>query len=130
MEMMAWWSPVASAVATAPSVKVTDAQGNAVSGVSVTSPSGAPTDIAISDFGAYRQIRIGSPSQTITGTADYVVTYRLEHIVNDIGDGTAEFYYDLVDTSNLQRQILHGEGWIGRPKLESAAARLREVAGS
>lgn len=34
---------------------------------------------------------------------------------------------DLVDRSNLQRQILHGEFWIGKPKLESAAARLREL---
>ncbi|MCX6867352.1 MAG: molybdopterin-synthase adenylyltransferase MoeB [Verrucomicrobia bacterium] len=34
---------------------------------------------------------------------------------------------DGVDASNLQRQILHGESWIGKPKLESAAARLREV---
>jgi adenylyltransferase/sulfurtransferase len=34
---------------------------------------------------------------------------------------------DVVDASNLQRQILHGESWIGKSKLESAAARLREV---
>ena len=34
---------------------------------------------------------------------------------------------DTVDRSNLQRQILHGESWVGKPKLESAAARLREV---
>lgn len=34
---------------------------------------------------------------------------------------------DVVDTSNLQRQILHGESWIGKPKLESAAARLQEA---
>ena len=34
---------------------------------------------------------------------------------------------DIVDASNLQRQILHGESWVGKPKLESAAARLREV---
>jgi len=34
---------------------------------------------------------------------------------------------DVVDASNLQRQILHGESWVGKPKLESAAARLREV---
>ncbi|MBK1882931.1 molybdopterin-synthase adenylyltransferase MoeB [Luteolibacter pohnpeiensis] len=34
---------------------------------------------------------------------------------------------DVVDASNLQRQILHGESWIGKPKLESAADRLREI---
>jgi len=34
---------------------------------------------------------------------------------------------DVVDVSNLQRQVLHGESWIGTAKLESAAARLREI---
>jgi sulfur-carrier protein adenylyltransferase/sulfurtransferase len=34
---------------------------------------------------------------------------------------------DRVDASNLQRQILHGESWIGKLKLDSATARLREV---
>lgn len=34
---------------------------------------------------------------------------------------------DVVDVSNLQRQVLHGESWIGKPKLESAVARLREI---
>jgi molybdopterin/thiamine biosynthesis adenylyltransferase/rhodanese-related sulfurtransferase len=34
---------------------------------------------------------------------------------------------DTVDRSNLQRQILHGESWVGKPKLESAADRLREI---
>jgi len=32
--------------------------------------------------------------------------------------------FDLVDESNLQRQILHDTGWVGRSKLESAADRL------
>lgn len=35
--------------------------------------------------------------------------------------------FDDVDLSNLQRQILHGESWIGKPKVESAAARIREL---
>ena len=35
--------------------------------------------------------------------------------------------YDDVDLSNLQRQILHGESWIGKPKVESAAARIKEI---
>lgn len=34
---------------------------------------------------------------------------------------------DVVELSNLQRQILHGQAWVGQPKLDSAAARLREV---
>jgi adenylyltransferase/sulfurtransferase len=34
---------------------------------------------------------------------------------------------DVVDASNLQRQIIHGESWLGKPKLDSAIARLREV---
>jgi sulfur-carrier protein adenylyltransferase/sulfurtransferase len=34
---------------------------------------------------------------------------------------------DVVDASNLQRQILHGGSWVGKPKLESAAARLKEI---
>jgi adenylyltransferase/sulfurtransferase len=35
--------------------------------------------------------------------------------------------FDLVDLSNLQRQIIHGTGAVGRPKLESARARLADV---
>ncbi|MCS6842842.1 MAG: molybdopterin-synthase adenylyltransferase MoeB [Caldilineales bacterium] len=35
--------------------------------------------------------------------------------------------YDTVDLSNLQRQVLHGESWLGKPKVESAAARLRDL---
>ena len=35
--------------------------------------------------------------------------------------------FDLVDRSNLQRQILHGTSAIGTPKTESARARLRDI---
>ncbi|MFC4993697.1 molybdopterin-synthase adenylyltransferase MoeB [Rubritalea tangerina] len=34
---------------------------------------------------------------------------------------------DHVESSNLQRQIIHGESWVGKPKLESAKARLLEI---
>src|SRR5512147_534437 len=35
--------------------------------------------------------------------------------------------FDVVDSSNLQRQILHGTKDVGRKKLESAAERLGDV---
>src|SRR5947208_11862135 len=35
--------------------------------------------------------------------------------------------FDVVEFSNLQRQILHGTSDVGRPKLDSAADRIAEV---
>ena len=35
--------------------------------------------------------------------------------------------FDLVDRSNLQRQIIHGTAAIGTPKIDSARVRLRDV---
>ncbi|RME54637.1 MAG: molybdopterin-synthase adenylyltransferase MoeB, partial [Caldilineae bacterium] len=35
--------------------------------------------------------------------------------------------YDVVDVSNLQRQILHGQDDVGRPKVESARDRIAEI---
>ena len=35
--------------------------------------------------------------------------------------------YDVVDYSNLQRQLLHMTRDVGRPKVESAAERLRAI---
>src|SRR5256885_6871702 len=35
--------------------------------------------------------------------------------------------FDVVDASNLQRQLLHGHDDIGRPKVESAAETLRSL---
>ena len=34
---------------------------------------------------------------------------------------------DVVDTSNLQRQVLHGSSQIGRPKVESARDRMQDI---
>ena len=35
--------------------------------------------------------------------------------------------FDVVDASNLQRQIIHGTKDVGRPKIESARDRLRDI---
>ena len=34
---------------------------------------------------------------------------------------------DLVEKSNLQRQVIHGTNWIGKPKIDSAKARILEI---
>jgi adenylyltransferase/sulfurtransferase len=35
--------------------------------------------------------------------------------------------FDIVDRSNLQRQIIHGTSWVGKPKIQSAKARILEI---
>src|SRR5438128_679056 len=35
--------------------------------------------------------------------------------------------FDVVDFTNLQRQIIHFTSDVGRPKLESAAEKIREI---
>ena len=56
---------------------------------------------------------LGSPA------ALYLAAAGIGHI------GIVDF--DVVDESNLQRQVLHGTKDVGRPKLESARARIADV---
>jgi len=35
--------------------------------------------------------------------------------------------FDVVDRSNLQRQVIHGTSWVGKPKIESAKDRIHEI---
>ena len=35
--------------------------------------------------------------------------------------------FDVVDSSNLQRQIIHGTSWVGKPKIQSAKDRILEI---
>jgi molybdopterin/thiamine biosynthesis adenylyltransferase len=35
--------------------------------------------------------------------------------------------FDVVDSSNLQRQVIHGTSWVGKPKIESARHRILEI---
>jgi molybdopterin/thiamine biosynthesis adenylyltransferase/rhodanese-related sulfurtransferase/molybdopterin converting factor small subunit len=35
--------------------------------------------------------------------------------------------FDVVDASNLQRQVLHGTSWVGKSKVQSAVARIRDL---
>jgi sulfur-carrier protein adenylyltransferase/sulfurtransferase len=35
--------------------------------------------------------------------------------------------FDVVDCSNLQRQVIHGTSWVGKPKIQSAKDRILEI---
>ena len=35
--------------------------------------------------------------------------------------------FDIVDSSNLQRQIIHSESWVGKPKIQSAKNRIHSI---
>ena len=35
--------------------------------------------------------------------------------------------FDIVDSSNLQRQVIHGTSWVGKPKIVSAKNRIHEI---
>lgn len=35
--------------------------------------------------------------------------------------------FDVVDHSNLQRQVIHGTSWVGKPKIHSAKDRILEI---
>jgi adenylyltransferase/sulfurtransferase len=35
--------------------------------------------------------------------------------------------FDVVDSSNLQRQVIHGTSWVGKPKIYSAKDRILEI---
>ena len=35
--------------------------------------------------------------------------------------------FDIVDNSNLHRQVIHSTSWVGKPKIESAKNRVLEI---
>ena len=79
-----------------------------LSDVSAQSPSGAPADVSVEPAvdGSSERIRVGSPSETVSGTQSYVVRYRLGAFVNGFEDH-AELYYNLVqpDDDNVYQQV-------------------------
>lgn len=82
--------------------------------------------ILIPDIGEAGQLRLRNASVLLVGTGALGSPAAMYLAAAGVGR-IALADPDVVDTTNLQRQILHGESWIGKPKLESAAARLREI---
>lgn len=65
--------------------------------ISVSSPTGAPTDVEVIHEGSIERIRIGDPDKTVTGTATYVITYDLRGVVNafDSDEANPEAYEEV-----------------------------------
>ena len=82
--------------------------------------------ILIPDIGEAGQLRLRNASVLLVGSGALGSPAAMYLAAAGVGR-LALVDPDVVDVTNLQRQILHGESWIGKPKLESAAARLREI---
>jgi len=71
-----------------------------MSDVGASSPTGASSDVYVSDLGADSVIRIGSPTVPFEGAQQqtYVVKYRLAHVANGFPDH-AELYWNVTGAS-------------------------------
>ena len=82
--------------------------------------------LLIPEVGEAGQLRLKNASVLLIGTGALGSPVALYLAAAGVGRlGLVD--PDRVDSSNLQRQILHGESWVGKPKLESAAARIHEL---
>jgi len=78
------------------------------------------------EIGLEGQIKLKQASVLIIGTGGLGSPIALYLAASGIGRmGLVDF--DVVDESNLQRQIIHGTSNVGMSKLESAAERIREI---
>lgn len=82
--------------------------------------------LLIPEIGEAGQLRLKNASVLLVGTGGLGSPAALYLAAAGVGRlGLID--PDSVDLSNLQRQILHSDATIGKSKLESAAARLRET---
>jgi adenylyltransferase/sulfurtransferase len=82
--------------------------------------------IILPEVGLEGQKRLKAASVLCIGTGGLGSPLLLYLAAAGIGRiGIVDF--DVVDSSNLQRQIIHGTSWVGKPKIESAKARILEI---
>ena len=82
--------------------------------------------LTLPDVGLDGQAKLGDARVLLIGAGGLGSPAALYLAAAGVGTlGLVDF--DLVDRSNLQRQIIHGTSAIGTPKIESARARLRDV---
>jgi sulfur-carrier protein adenylyltransferase/sulfurtransferase len=82
--------------------------------------------LILPEVGLEGQKRLKSASILCIGTGGLGSPLLLYLAAAGIGRiGIVDF--DVVDTSNLQRQVIHGTSWVGKPKIESAKSRILEI---
>ncbi|HUF78988.1 MAG TPA: molybdopterin-synthase adenylyltransferase MoeB [Thermoanaerobaculia bacterium] len=82
--------------------------------------------LTLPEVGMAGQLRLKASRVVIVGAGGLGSPLGLYLAAAGVGTlGLVDF--DVVDESNLQRQVLFGAADVGRPKLEAAAERLREV---
>ncbi|MDQ6651347.1 MAG: molybdopterin-synthase adenylyltransferase MoeB [Acidobacteriota bacterium] len=82
--------------------------------------------LTLPEVGLEGQRRLKAASVLMIGTGGLGAPTGMYLAAAGIGRiGIVDF--DVVETSNLQRQIIHGTADVGRPKVESARDRLRDI---
>jgi adenylyltransferase/sulfurtransferase len=82
--------------------------------------------IILPEVGLEGQKRLKASSVLCIGTGGLGSPLLLYLAAAGIGRiGIVDF--DIVDSSNLQRQIIHGTSWVGKPKIKSAQNRILEI---
>lgn len=82
--------------------------------------------LIIPDVGMDGQKRLKNAKVLVVGAGGLGSPALLYLAAAGVGTlGIVEF--DVVDESNLQRQVIHGQSDVGRPKAESARDSIREV---
>ncbi|HYO89668.1 MAG TPA: molybdopterin-synthase adenylyltransferase MoeB [Candidatus Limnocylindrales bacterium] len=78
------------------------------------------------EFGMDAQRRLKASAVLLIGTGGLGSPLALYLAAAGVGRiGLVD--YDVVDESNLQRQIIHGQSTVGMPKIESAARRIHDL---
>jgi adenylyltransferase/sulfurtransferase len=82
--------------------------------------------IILPEVGLEGQKRLKAASVLCIGTGGLGSPLLLYLAAAGIGRiGIVDF--DIVDSSNLQRQIIHGTAWVGKPKIQSAKERILSI---
>jgi molybdopterin/thiamine biosynthesis adenylyltransferase/rhodanese-related sulfurtransferase len=82
--------------------------------------------LVLPEVGEEGQLRLKRGSVLVVGAGGLGSPAALYLAAAGVGRiGIVDF--DVVQESNLQRQVLHDSAWVGRPKLESASAHLHAL---